>query len=177
MIRISNQYHVATALPGGERAYVRAIRPQDRDVIRAEFARLSPESVRNRFMIAKRELSERELTHLTEVDFVNHVALMADIEAGEALRTSGVGRFVRDAERADHAEFAITVAEDCQGKGIGRLLFDHLVLCARDLGIANLDGTLFAENRRMLKLLHRTGLPMELHSDAGIDSVSLRIQG
>lgn len=176
MREISPFFHTRVTLPDGVELRLRAIRPSDRTTLRTEFLRLSPDSVRNRFLNAKRSLSDKELGFLTEVDFTMHVALMAEVEHNGLMRSIGVGRFVRESASPERAEFAITVIDEWQGRGVGKALLRQLIECARQLGVRQFDGMLFADNRPMLHLLHHVGLPLQVESDAGIDSVSLQLQ-
>lgn len=175
MRQLSASYHTSVELRGGQSLHLRPIRPEDRLILRSEFHRLSPDSVRNRFFNAKQCLTEAELDYLTEVDFIDHVALMAEVESDACRYPVAVGRFVRDGDDPDRAEFAITVVDAWQGRGVGKTLLLHLIACARELGVRHFVGLLFAENRRMLRLLHSIGLPLEMSSDAGIDTISLRL--
>jgi ribosomal protein S18 acetylase RimI-like enzyme len=52
---------------------------------------------------------------------------------------------------------AVTVVDDWQGRGLGRLLLDALVLEALENGITRLEGDVLVENRPMQELLRREG--------------------
>ena len=92
---------------------------------------LSPLSRYRRFLAPKPRLSPSELRYLTEVDGRDHVALVAVAPRTPPTAWSGVGRFVRLAEAPDTAEFAIVVADDWQGRGLGRALAERLAAAAR----------------------------------------------
>jgi RimJ/RimL family protein N-acetyltransferase len=125
----------------------------DREALRALFARMSPESRRRRFLTGKRELSDRELTYLTNVDHVRHEALTAiDHRDGSIV---GVARYVRWPERAGAADVAIEVADDLQRNGIGLMLAEALIERARENGINVLTATTVWENRPARTLLRR----------------------
>jgi GNAT superfamily N-acetyltransferase len=161
-------------LPDGSRVYLRAIHPDDRKSLREElFLKLSPESLRNRFFGPKLDLTPRELSYFTDVDFLHHVAFVAEVECGPHRRLVGVGRFVRGNGKSDHAEIAITVIDEFQGKGIGSLLLRQLINCARELGVVKLEGSMFAQNTGMAKLLRKTRLPYRSRHESGMVSMSL----
>lgn len=161
-------------LPDGRMVYLRAIHPDDRESLREElFLKLSPESLRNRFFGLKLDLTPKELNYFTDVDFSHHVAFVAEVECGTHRRLVGVGRFVRGNGNSDHAEIAITVIDEFQGMGIGSLLLCHLINCARELGVVQLEGSMFAKNTRMAKLLRKTRLPYRSSHDSGMVSMSL----
>jgi acetyltransferase len=63
------------------------------------------------------------------------------------------------------AEFALAVADDWQGRGLGRRLMAHLVADARRQGLQRLFGDVLAENRRMLVLMRESGARLQPHPD------------
>ncbi len=175
MSTINAAYEATATLPDGRLLYLRAIRPDDREKLREGFFKLSKTSVRDRFFSIKRDLTPEELTYFTEVDFLRHVAVVAELQVGSERSPVGVGRFVASQERPDHSEMAITVIDEMQGKGIGKILLTHLIDGARDLGIRHLDATVLAQNNRMSKLLRKTGLPLETRLEDGVRILSLSL--
>jgi len=119
MHKISPQYRDQQSLPDGRILYFRAIRANDREKLHDAFHRLSPDSVRDRFFNMKLDLTPKELTYFTEVDFRKHVALVAELANGASLQPAAVGRFVRSREQPDHCEFAITVADEASRTATG----------------------------------------------------------
>lgn len=175
MRRISSSYRAQDSLPDGRIVQFRAIRPDDREKLHDEFHKLSTTSVRERFFNVKQDLTPKELTYFTEVDFSMHVALVAELECGSQLHPVGVGRFVRNQENPDHSEFAITVSDEMHGQGVGKLLLRQLIHCARELGIHHLDASVLPQNARMTNLLQHTGLPFESKIEDGILTYTLAI--
>ena len=96
-------------------------------------ASLSPRSARLRFLAPKNRLSLAELRYLTEVDHVDHYALVA-VLADDPTTMAGVGRWVRDREHPDAAEVAVVVGDCHQGQGLGTTLGTALADGARALG-------------------------------------------
>src|SRR5687768_7659943 len=91
---------------GGE-VLIRPVRAEDKPLFAQGWQRFGEESRYRRFMGAKRRLSTRELSFFTELDHVDHEALGAlDPSSGEGL---GVARYVRDPDRPDAAEAAVSV--------------------------------------------------------------------
>jgi len=91
------------------------------------------------------------LRYLTEIDHDDHEALIAIDEAtGQAL---GVARYVREVERPDAAEVAVTVVDDWQGRGLGTLLLDALSARARDEGVTSFTAVILATNDEMIHLV------------------------
>jgi GNAT superfamily N-acetyltransferase len=129
--------------------------PQDREMFMRGFAELSPESRRKRFLGPKNSLTDSELDYLTVIDGDRHFAISISatrIDSGEAAPV-GVGRFIRDADDPEIAEFALTIVDRWQGRGVGRLLLDRLIEAARERGITCFRGHVLRDNRAMLGLL------------------------
>jgi RimJ/RimL family protein N-acetyltransferase len=139
----------------GLRFSVRPLVPGDREGLIALFERLSAESRRLRFLTPKLELSERDLTYLTDVDHVRHEALAAvDATDGSIV---GVARYVQWPDRPAAADVAIEVADELQRSGIGLILANALVRRAHENRLAVLTATTLWENRPARALAHRVG--------------------
>lgn len=144
-------------LRNGTEVVIRPIRPGDKALLADAIARLSPRSTRLRFLAPKNHLTITELQYLTEIDYVDHYALVA-VLADEPRSLAGVGRWVRDADHRDAAEFAIVVGDDLQRQGLGTALGEALTVAARARGITRFTGVTLAENEAALRLLaHLSG--------------------
>jgi GNAT superfamily N-acetyltransferase len=132
-------------LSNGTDVVIRPIRPGDKALLAAAVARLSPRTARMRFLAPKNRLTSAELRYLTEIDYVDHYALVA-VRADDPLCLAGVGRWVRDADQPDAAEIAILVADELQGQGLGIALGEALSDAARARGIARFTGIALTEN-------------------------------
>ncbi|WP_185154131.1 GNAT family N-acetyltransferase [Fulvivirga sp. M361] len=153
---LSHYHKLDTSLHGCE-ILIRAIRPSDKLALKNGFKRLSPRSVYCRFLGYRKELTEAELKDLTEVDFIHHVALVAEFHP--ANKPVGVGRFVvlPDAGLIT-AEAAITIDEEFHGLGIATLLLNHLLQIGKFLNIQQVVAEVLSSNREMLNIIHRMNL-------------------
>lgn len=168
-------YHADEYLRDGSLIHLRAIRPDDRDRLRAHFHGLSQQSIYYRFIGLKHDLSDHELTYLTQVDFVNHVALVATLfEQGEE-RIIGVARYIRDAN-ATRAEVAFAIIDAYHGHGIATLLLDHLSRIARPAGITEFEATVMTDNSKMLEVFENSGFKEKRVADGGTMRVILQLQ-
>jgi RimJ/RimL family protein N-acetyltransferase len=136
---------VLVRLLDGTRVVVREIRPEDKERLRTALGRLSPASNRSRFLAVKVGLSPRELRYLTEVDGLNHDALVA-VEFDDPNRLVAVGRYVRLTDDPQAAEIAIVVGDCHQGQGLGRRLGLLLADRARARGIRRFTASMLADN-------------------------------
>jgi nucleotide-binding universal stress UspA family protein len=143
-----------STLKDGTRVIVRPITGDDRDLLRAAFARLSPESRYRRFFTNVSSLSERDLDYFTDIDHHRHEALVA-LEPGTS-EGLGVARFIRTDE--GQAELAVTVVDDWQGRGVGGVLLDALADRAREEGIQRFTATILATNEEAQALVGRLGV-------------------
>jgi GNAT superfamily N-acetyltransferase len=98
-------------------------RARGQPLLAAMVERLSEELSYWRFFTSKTELSPAELDYLVDVDHFAHEAIIAiDDSSGEA---RGVARCSRSNDDAEVAEVAVIVADDRQGRGLGRALLDR----------------------------------------------------
>lgn len=160
----------------GTFVHVRAIRPDDRDRLQENFRRLSDETVYRRFLAPRKDLTEAELDEYTRVRADRHVGLVATVWEEGRERIVGVGRYFVDAgSDPPTAEVAFTVADEFQDRGVGTLLFDDLARIAHETGIAELHAETLAENRRMMGIFERGGLPLRRSRDGGVVHVHIAL--
>ncbi len=140
-------------LRDGSSVLIRPLTPDDRELLRSGFARLSERSRYLRFQTPLNELSDEQLSYLTAVDHHDHEALVAlDPDRYDAI---GVARFVRVSEHV--AECAIVVADDWHNRGLGSELLERLVKRAREEGVERFTALVLASNNDALRLLERLG--------------------
>jgi protein lysine acetyltransferase len=148
---------VALRLHNGTEVTIRPIRPDDKALLAAAVERLSPRSARLRFLAPKNHLTSAEQRYLTEIDFVDHYALVA-IQADDPRPLVGVGRWVRDVDDPQAAEIALLVSDRFQRQGLGIALGKALKDAARARGIRRFTGVTLTENQAALRLLaHLSG--------------------
>ncbi len=165
-------YRAEGILRDGGSIVVRAIRPDDKEKLREHFTRLSARSVYFRFFNVKKRLTDKELAHFTELDFVRRVALVATLAAGADEHIVGVGRFDVDPEDRTCAEVAFAVTDDHQGRGIGTLLLEHLAPIARAAGITEFRADVLGDNKPMLHVFGSSGFTVQRSIDAGVFSLT-----
>ena len=173
----TRNYSAPDRLKDGTPVIVRAIRAGDRQAIAAAFAELDRDSIYTRFFSYKKELTEAELRQLTEVDF-EHVVALVVVEIGlDGEKLLGGGRFCSEQplNAAGTAELAFVTADAHHGRGVASMILRHLGQIARDQGLAYLDAVVLANNRAMLSVFQRSGLPMDSKLEAGVLQVRLHI--
>jgi RimJ/RimL family protein N-acetyltransferase len=163
----------AERLRDGREIVVRPIQPDDRAELAAGMRRLSPESRYRRFFTPTSELTESQLTYLTEVDHHDHEALVA-VEPGTE-HGIGVARFIRSPEDSERAEVAVAVADSWQGQGVATALLDRLAERARAEGVRRFSAEILADNRPMLELIEEVGPVTTKQRDHGSVEVEVEL--
>ena len=166
-------YLAFETLHDGRRIEIRALRPDDRAALIAAVARSSAQSLYRRFFEIKRHFTEPEIEFFLNVDFVNHVALVAVVEENGRPVIIGGTRYV--VLQPGKAEVAFALIDQYQGHGIGAALLRHLAAIARNAGIEELIAEVLPDNIPMLKVFEMSGFPMSRKHDFQAVHVSLRL--
>ena len=161
-------------LRDGSRAVIRAIRPDDRSRLERSRGLFSDETMRRRFMSPKPRLTTTELRYLTEVDGQSHYAVVA-VPLDDLETIVGVARFISQPADPATAEAAIIVADDWQGKGLGKRLAHELADAARDRGIRRFEASMLSDNRAALALMRTLSDRLDSHYEGGYRVVDAQI--
>ncbi|HEY6394940.1 MAG TPA: GNAT family N-acetyltransferase [Candidatus Binataceae bacterium] len=167
-------YCVDELLRDGSPIQIRSIRVDDKNLLLEHFSRLSARSVYYRFLGLRRSLEPADLARLTELDFVNHVALAATSNRASGEEFIGVGRCIRT--HAHRAEVAFAVLDEYQDRGIGTLLLEHLSIIARASGITEFEAEVLASNKKMIGVFVNSGFQVRESYDAGMVHVAFPIE-
>lgn len=129
---------------------IRPIHVRDVEMERRFIEALTPDSRHFRFLESMQSPSEALLKQMTDIDPATDAAYVAVIADGAQEREIGVVRFSAAVGGAD-CEFAVTVADEWQRKGLGTVLMKHLLEVARSRGIRSLHSSDAADNASMQK--------------------------
>jgi GNAT superfamily N-acetyltransferase len=157
-------------LRDGTDVFIRPIGPADKALLVRGMAALSPRSARLRFLAPKNHLTLAELRYLTEIDHVDHYALVA-VLAEDPATVAGVGRWVRDGEHPDAAEVAVVVGDCYQRQGLGSALGVALADAARAHGIARFTAIMLPENTAAQRLFAHISGRLTTRMDGGTYSL------
>jgi GNAT superfamily N-acetyltransferase len=160
-------------LRDGRRVEIRALRHEDRNGLEEAVSRASAESLRRRFFSARRHFSEQELEFFSNIDLVNHVALVVVADDGGGPVIVGAGRYI--VLEPGRAEVAFALVDEYQGQGIGAALMRHLAAIARDAGLKELIAEVLPENMAMLNVFGKSGLHPTTRREADIMHVTLQL--
>ena len=172
-------YNETETLKNGVNVRIRSIRPDDKNRLFEAFRNLEAESIYTRFFHHKKTLTGEELKSATEIDFDNVVALVVTTGSGENEVIIGGGRYAafETAGRRRSAEVAFTVEEDYQGQGIASRLLQHLVRIAREKGVSQFEAEVLPENKAMIAVFERSGLPVSKKFEGSAVHVILSLTG
>ena len=151
----SNEQSWHEVLHGGQSVLIREIREQDIELERRFIERLSPTSRRFRFLGTLVSPSDDLLRRLVALDPAREVALIALVGEGAEQVEIGVARL--SAEGNETCEFAVTVSDEWQHKGLGTLLMQHLINSAIERGIKSMHSIDSADNEHMRELAAHLG--------------------
>ena len=144
-------------LPDGTDISVRPIRPEDAETEQEFVDNLSPESKYFRFMNRMDKLTPLMLARFTQIDYDREMALAAVIhEQTPQARIVGVARYIGNPD-GKSCEFALTVADTWQKKGLGRHLMQRLMTVAHNRGLELMEGDVLSQNTKMLRLCKKLG--------------------
>ena len=141
-------YSSIETLRDGRRVEIRALKPDDRAGLLAAVGRISAQSLYRRFFAVRRHFTEQEIESFANVDFVDHVALVAVVEEGERPVIVGGGRYI--VVQPGQAEVAFAVVEE-------------------------LIAEVLPDNAPMLKVFEKSGLHPMTTREGGVVHVTLRL--
>ncbi|WP_024506063.1 GNAT family N-acetyltransferase [Bradyrhizobium sp. ARR65] len=169
----ADRYSVTERLRNGSAIEIRALRPDDRDDMLAAIGRTSAQSLQRRFFVPKRGFSDNEVAFFMNIDFENHVALVAQLEEDGRPVIAGGGRYI--VVKPGQAELAFVVIDEHQRKGIGAALLRHLIAIARERRLHELTAEVLPENMPMLKLFSGFGFRTVPSADAQVRHLVFRL--
>jgi acetyltransferase len=142
-------------LPDGTPVTVRPIRPEDAAIEQAFVRGLSERTRYFRFMQAVHELTPQMLVRFTQIDYDREMAFIAVVENEKGKEQQvAVVRYTTNPDQRS-CEFALVVADEWQGLGIGTHMMQSLMQVARNRGLRLMEGEVLADNMNMMSLMRR----------------------
>jgi RimJ/RimL family protein N-acetyltransferase len=160
-------------LRNGRPVEIRALRPDDRAGLIAAVERASAQSLFRRFFAAKRGFTEKEIAFFVNIDFINHVALVAVVDEDGHPVIVGGARYI--VGQPGTAEVAFAVVDEHQGRGIGTALMRHLAAIARRAGLNELVAEVLPDNGPMLKVFENSGFHLTKKRTSEVVHIALSL--
>ena len=163
-------------LRDGRTVRLREARPTDEDEFLQAFGRMSSQARYMRFMSAIRNPNVARLHAVLESIPEHGEVIVATVRAPDGIDIVGSAMFMLLPDGAS-CEFAITVNEQWNGAGLGRVLMEAIIEAARARGLATIQGFVFSSNQPMLRLAERVGFSAARDpDDATIRVVTLHLR-
>lgn len=145
---------IPVRLADGTDLTLRPVLPGDNERIASGQVEFSRETLYRRFMSPSGP-SIALMNYLFEVDYVHHfVWVLTDGLDGPVVADA---RFVVDEQDPSLAEVAFIVGDQYQGRGIGNLLMDALIVAAHVSGVQRFCAQVLSENVAMRAILDKFG--------------------
>jgi len=144
----------------GEEITIRPILPTDEPALKVHFYSLSPETIHKRFNSALKSLSNAEFRRLVNVDYKQHMAMVAVHKEGDGEKIITSGRYYVN-QTTNYAELSIATRDDWQGQGVGREVFKALLEAAQEAKLQGIEAFVHVDNAEMMKLFQDAGHPIE----------------
>lgn len=152
---------------------MRPVRRSDADALEAFHSGLSELTVYLRFFAPHPELTKRDLLRFTNVDFRDHIVLVAVLERSGSEHV--IGMATADRIDAATAEVSFTVADEHQGRGLGSVFLEHLAAACRQLGFRRFVAEVLPSNERMIETFERAGYRPFKTVESGVIKIEFEI--
>lgn len=166
-------YAADDRLRDGTTIYIRALRSDDGPDMLAAIAQASAQSLQRRFFVMKRHFSDAERAFFMDVDFRDHVALIARVKEEDRNVLVGGCRYI--VSEPGKAEMAFMAVEAWQGRGVGSILMRHLIMLGRAAGLREFTAEVLPENVAMRKIFTKFGFKAVPRKDPQIVSLALEL--
>ena len=158
-------YTQQRALRDGRLYTVRALHPNDADMLQNMVRKLSSQSRYFRYVSSLVELPAPMLARFALIDYDREMALVAVLpptpgEEDSVEHIIGVSRYVINPDK-DSCEFALVVADAYAGNGLGTRLMLNLMEIARARNLSTIEGLVLANNPGMLRLMKSLDFTIE----------------
>lgn len=156
-------------LSDGTSIIIRPIRHDDTEIIR-EFSRhLSSELKHLNYMETFKELPQKMLTRLTQVDYKKSMTIIASYLENEKETVVGMVHYIT--KDGKNCEFDMIVTDAWQNKNIGTILTEALIKSAKENGIKSAKIFILASNFGGMRLAKDFGFIVENSDDPTVKIV------
>lgn len=162
-----DEYVRAARLKDRTHVLLRPIKPEDEPMWHAMLASCSKESLWFRFQYVFKETTHRMASRFCFNDYDREMAIVAEVTANDRRQLIGVGRLIADADH-QNAEYAVLVADDYQGIGLGSMLTDYCLEICETWGIKQVMAAIAPSNQRMLDVFNHRGFKPDQNGDPDI---------
>ncbi|HWS28270.1 MAG TPA: GNAT family N-acetyltransferase [Xanthomonadales bacterium] len=167
---------VDVVLRDGRTVHLRSICASDEAEVVQAFERLSPEARYMRFMRVVKEPNMERLRKTLATFPQGGDVVIATVPAADGIDIVGSATYVI-LDNSTGCEFAISVAADYGGAGLGSTLMRAIIDAASRRGLKEMEGFVLAANQPMLRLASRMGFTIARDpEDASVRLCHLQLQ-
>lgn len=152
------KYVTARRLKNGVEVVLRPIKAEDEERFNELIKSLSAESMRFRFFEIIKEMSHDRLARYCNLDYDRQIAIVAELQDNKQI--IGAGRVIAEPSRKS-GEFAVLVADQWQGLGLGSRLMEYVISVGRDMRLERIFAYILSNNYKMLRLCANKGFKIE----------------
>ncbi len=163
-------------LRDGQSLLLRLANPADRPAIQAMLNRVSPESLRMRFMGTMSQVPASTVNALCGESPRDRICMLAVIGEEPDIQVVGFGNYVALGAR-NAAEVAVLVDEEFRGRGISTLLLERLAGIAAGVGFVAFEADVLFENQPMIDVFRASGFESTQVLDGGSYHVQFPVAG
>jgi GNAT superfamily N-acetyltransferase len=157
---------------GGAEVSFRAIKPSDEEEMRRLFYRFSDEAVYYRYFSPIKTMPHSRMQTYVNVDYRRALSVVGIANDGHIVAE---GRYAQE-HNSLYADLAFVVDEQYQGLGIATYLYRVLIRLAKQRGIKGFSADILAENKRMMKVIEKGGLPVKARLEAGVYQLTISFE-
>ncbi len=162
-------------LKNGWPVEVRPIRAEDAPLITRFHEQLSEESIRFRYFHNKADLTQRDLSNLSHINYDRQMAFIAEhLRDDGSKEMLGVVRVWNDPDNI-RTEFSVIIRDDLQGLGIGSLLMKKMISYCRSVGTLEMIGKIMVDNHPMRALMKHLGFKQRYNMEEQVVDAVLRL--
>ena len=162
-------------LKNGWKVEARPIRAEDAPLITNFHGQLSEESIRFRYFHNKADLSNRDLSMLSHINYDRQMAFIAEHQLDDGSKQMlGVVRVWNDPDNI-RTEFSVIIRDDLQGLGIGSLLMNKMIDYCRRIGTLEMIGKIMVDNHPMRALMKHLGFKVRYNMEEQVIDAVMRL--
>jgi acetyltransferase len=161
------KYVATRTLKNGTEVLLRPIKAEDEGRFDELIKSISLESMRFRFFEVMKEMPHKRLARYCNLDYDRQVAIVAELKDNKQI--IGAGRVIAEPD-GKKGEFAVLVADQWQGLGLGSKLTDYVVDAAKDMRLEKISAYVLPDNYKMLKLCAKKGFRAERLDEETIEA-------
>ncbi|MGP8050433.1 MAG: GNAT family N-acetyltransferase [Desulfobaccales bacterium] len=169
-----NQYERHWMMRDGTPVLLRPIKPEDESLVSTFYGKCSEETIYFRYFRHIKKWTHEMLIRFTQNDYDRELGMMAIGQPPGPEVMLGVSRLVMEVNR-ETAEFAVIVADQFQGKGLGPKLVEEVIGIAKENQIKLLWGEVLSSNKTMLDMVKRLGFTLVRQVEAQTFRVELQL--